>query len=429
MSKVQELREKRARLHAEAQLLLPAKGQAMRAENKLKFDSLLAEMDTLKAEIDGLESTGDAESRWRTLDEELRQTTRPPEAQIGAGDPGEEKRYTKAFDGFLRNGILPNERGSRGISAEDRSVLQARLESRDQSVGTDAAGGYLVPTGFSKKLEIALKWYGSMLESSSIMNTDTGQSLPYPTTDDTSTVGEQVAENTQVTTADVTVGNITFGAFKYSTKMVRCSLELLQDSYFDIDSFLADQFARRLGRILNTKFTTGAGTTEPKGILTAATSGVAAATGSSGNTGGSETGATSIGTTDLVELEHSVDVSYRKGAAWMMHDSTLKAIKELLDKYGRPLWQPGLTSGAPDTILGYPYYINNDLPTIQASAKTVLFGNLKKYLVRRVMDLRVLRLTERYADYGQVAFLGFARYDGNLLDAGTHPVKYLVQHS
>src|SRR5262249_5877765 len=134
-------------------------------------------------------------------------------------------------------------RGSRGISAEDRVVLDSRLESRDQSVGTGAAGGYLVPQSFSKKLEIAMKWYGSMLESSTTMDTETGATLPYPTTNDTGTTGEQVDENTQVTQADVTIGSLNLGAFKYSTKMVKCSLELLQDSYFNIDNFLADQFA------------------------------------------------------------------------------------------------------------------------------------------------------------------------------------------
>jgi len=268
-----------------------------------------------------------------------------------------------------------------------------------------------------------------MLQSSDVFDTATGTTMPWPSDDDTSTIGEQIDENSQVAGGDVSFSNVSFGAFKYSTKLVKVSLELLQDSYFDIERLLADAFGKRLGRILNTKFTTGAGTTEPKGIVTAATSGVAAAAGSATNTGGAETGATTIGSNDLTELEHSVDVAYRKGASYMLHDNTLKSLKQILDKYGRPLWAPGLTANTPDTINGYPYFINNDMAAIAPSAKTVLFGDLKKYKVRRVRDLMVLRLSERFADYGQVAFIGFARYDGNLLDAGTHPVKYLVQHS
>ncbi len=217
-----------------------------------------------------------------------------------------------------------------------------------------------------------------------------------------------------------------FGAYKYSTKMVKVSIELLQDSAFDLESFLKDQFAIRIGRILNNHFTVGTGTNQPKGILVAATAGPVAG-GSSGNDGGSETGGTSIGSDDLIELEHSIDPLYRRGAKYMMHDSTLKQIKKLKDKYGRPLWLPGLAVNDPDTINGYGYSINNDLPAIAVNAKTVLFGKLDKYIIRRVKELSVLRLVERYADYGQVAFIGFARYDGNLLDAGTHPVKYLTQ--
>ena len=282
-----------------------------------------------------------------------------------------------------------------------------------------------------------------MLQVSKILDTATGNPLPYPTTNDTTVTGAIVAEGSQVSEADVSVGHIIFGAYKFSTNMVKVSLELLQDSAFDMEGFLKDQFAIRLGRILNTKFTVGAGTTEPLGLITAiaaslpspqaASSGVAIGTpliaaGSSTNTGGTETGGHSIGSSDLINLEHTVDPLYRRGAKFLMNDSTLRQIKTLLDKYGRPLWLPGLASGSPDTIDGYEYAVNNDMAAIAPSAVTVAFGPMEKYLIRRVRELAVLRLVERYPDYGQVAFLGFARYDGNLLDAGTHPI-YLIQAS
>ena len=157
----------------------------------------------------------------------------------------------------------------------------------------------------------------------------------------------------------------------------------------------------------------GVGTTEPKGVITAATAGPTAV-GSSGTTGGSETGGTSIGYADLVALEHSVDPLYRRNAKFMMHDSTLAKIKQISDKQGRPLWLPGVAFNAPDTILGYQYSINNDMAAVAVNAKSLAFGDFSKYLIRRVKELMVLRLTERFADYGQVAFLGFARYDGEL---------------
>src|SRR6185437_6924335 len=136
-----------------------------------------------------------------------------------------------------------------------------------------------------------------------------------------------------------------------------------------------------------------------------------------------------VGYIDLVNLEHSLDILYRMGASYMMHDGTLRFIKTLKDKFGHPLWMPGMAVGKPDTILGYKYWINNDMAQLGAGNKSVLFGQMDKYLIRRVKEMSILRLVERFADFGQVAFLGFARYDGNLLDAGTHPVRYLQNHA
>lgn len=448
LSKSRELREKRAKVVADAQALIPLDGQKLTAESRQKFDALMSEADELKVQIDDLER-GQRASDAAT---DLARTGNPPEAQPGAAtetrnnDPdvhqqlvrryierGEDalsaserplmasfierdRKHRTAFRDYLRNGL-------NDMKAENRAVLQ---EFRDMGVGTGNLGGFFVPQGFVYDIEMALKYFGNMLGVSTILETATGNPLPYPTDNDTTNTGELVGEGVQVTNADVSIGHIVFGAFKFSTKLVKVSLELLQDSAFDMEAYLKQKFAIRLGRILNTKFTVGVGTTEPFGIITAATAGPTAV-GSSGNTGGSETGGTSIGYIDLVELEHSVDPLYRRGAKFMMHDNTLRKIKEVLDKYGRPIWVPGVASNAPDTILGYEYSINNDMATIALNAKTVAFGPLDKYLIRRVKELAVLRLVERFADYGQVAFIGFARYDGNLLDAGTHPVKYLVQ--
>jgi HK97 family phage major capsid protein len=191
----------------------------------------------------------------------------------------------------------------------------------------------------------------------------------------------------------------------------------------------------------------GTGTNAPNGIVTAvvAACGSPSATpggsygtpliaaGSSTNTGGAETGGTSIGSKDLDNLEHTVDPLYRRGAGYMFHDQTLRVVKVLLDKYGRPLWKPGVSTGDPDTINGYPYHINNDMTATPGTAgsgnNTVLFGDFSKYVIRRVKELGIITLRERFADYGQLALIGFSRADGQLLDAGTHPICYLQQAS
>ena len=128
----------------------------------------------------------------------------------------------------------------------------------------------------------------------------------------------------------------------------------------------------------------------------------------------------------MVSLEHSVDPAYRGNAKFMMSDSALAKTKLLLDTQGRPLWSAGIAGGAPDTLLGYPIIINNDMAVMAAGAKSVLFGDFSKYIIRDVLGVTLLRLEERYADFHQVAFLAFARMDGDLLDAGTHPVKHFV---
>jgi HK97 family phage major capsid protein len=155
------------------------------------------------------------------------------------------------------------------------------------------------------------------------------------------------------------------------------------------------------------------------------------AAGSSESTGGSQTGANSIGYSDLVNLEHSVDPSYRRGAKYMFHDLTLASLKKILDKYGRPLWAPGIGVGDPDRLNGYEYVINQSIPQIGSvsEAVTMVFGDMTKFLVRKVKPMTMIRLDEKYAESGQVAFLAFARVDSNLLDAGTHPLNVLQQHS
>jgi HK97 family phage major capsid protein len=178
----------------------------------------------------------------------------------------------------------------------------------------------------------------------------------------------------------------------------------------------------RIGRIQNDHFTTGSGVSQPNGLLTAAT----------------DSAVTTVSTTlisydEMVNLEHSVDPAYRPGAKWMFHDGALKALKKVKalqysgDTTGLPIWLPGLAVNAPDTILGYPYVVNQSMSTPATTVKSVLFGALNKYIVRDVRDITLVRLNERYADYHQVGFLAFARSDGDLLDAGTRPVKYLTQ--
>lgn len=477
--------------------LQDSKDATKRAEAKTTIDKILDAADLLIAERDQLQADVNRESRLAMIDPSGRR-----EDPIRSA-PGDKKGAIEVYSrALVRHGVLVarNKNGDfevrnralenvssdvrvtveelnyrywqsmkrylaalafgdpNAASAEDRDIVLGRneefrgflgrmafseKEQRDMGIATNTLGGYFVPQGFVYAVEEAMKYFGDMLNVCDVFDTATGQFLPYPTDNDTANTGEIVGEGQQVTKQDIVIGRVTFGAFKFSTKMIPLSIELLQDTAFAMEPYVMKKFGTRLGRILNTKFTVGAGTTEPLGLLTAVIANQPAApnlwataqaygtpvlaAGSGGNTGGAETGGASFGTSDLTNLEHSVDPEYRRGARYAMHDQSLRFAKNLLDKYGRPLWKTGVAIGEPDTINGYPYSINNDLATIAVNAKTVLFGDFKKYLIRRVKELGVMTLRERFADYGQIAMLGFARYDGNLLDAGTHPVSYLQQ--
>lgn len=193
--------------------------------------------------------------------------------------------------------------------------------------------------------------------------------------------------------------------------------ELLQDSAFDLPSFIARKLGERIGRKQATDFTTGDGSSKPNGIVTASTAGKTAAS------------ATAIISDELIDLEHSVDPSYRPGAGWMFHDNILAAIRKLKESTTNAyIWQPGLQTGIPERILSYPFFINQKMASsIAASAKTILFGRLDKYNIRDVAEVRLVRMNERYADTDQVGFVAFLRSDGDLVDAGTNPIKHLVQ--
>jgi HK97 family phage major capsid protein len=406
-----------------------------------RFEALCREVGDLNErieQIEGIERSGDHMKRTEFRGKQYGAPALgpPPHDSLGYSEPEsrENKEHREAFQTYLRIG-----------ASEMRSDQRALLfERRDMGTGGQGAypgatAGFFVPVGFFQDVEDALKFYGPMLDGTEgmpfLLDTDTGQQLPYPAADDTLQVGEQINENAQVSTQDVNLQMVMFGAWKYSTKLVKVSVELLQDSAFDIENFLATEFGRRLGRIVNTKTTVGVGTTEPTGIVTAIVAGgnLVTAVGSYANDGVGA--ANSIGSDDLVNLEHSVDPVYRPRGRYMMNDSTLKALKKVKDKYGRPLlWQEGTREGEPATVNGYPYCINNDMDVLQTVAsspvvtkRTMIFGDLSKHAIRRVRQISILRLTERFAEYGQVGFLGFGRYDSNSLDIG-HRAQAILQN-
>lgn len=453
MSRMKELQEKRAAAHAKAVEFLKAD---QTPETRTSYTAAMTEVETLGADIENIRKAEAVEAEIRAANG---QAALPTTQMNNNEDPEKryariEREYRKAFVATIRKGTMPQNGQWTGMPDNVRKSLDAGVEYekefRDElttsagvgnggstllaHIGTYSGLGFFVPTGFVNAIEQATKYFAPLLDGSviTVMDTATGQPLPFPTSNDTNNAAAPIGEAQTVTELDVTASQINFGAYKFSSGLVLCSLELLQDSAFDIEAWLIQRFAERWGRGLENYLTNGTGTNQPTGLLTAiAASGATPtiAAGSSANDGTAATGANSIGYQDYVNLEHSVDPTYRRGAKFMFHDQTLAAAKRLLDKYGRPLWQPGMASNAPDTINGYSYVINQSMPQIGASNVTIAFGDFKKFTARRVKDLAVMKLTERYAEKGEVGFVSFARIDSNLLDAGTHPINVLQQHS
>lgn len=404
LDKVKQLREERAKLVAEAQAIV--KQEKMTPEDEKKFDAIMADVDAKKVEIDRIERVLDAE---RELSQRVEQ--RAGREQISK-DEAKQKEVTdvKVFNKWLRGGMEALDRDERAIMQRSHvPSIQAA-----QSVGTTTAGGFLVPQSFSDRLEVALKFFGGILNEADIIETGDGADMPWPTVNDTAQVGAILAENATITGQDITFGSVTLKAYMYTSKLIAVSYQLMQDSFASVDNLVADLAGQRLGRILNQHLTTGTGSAQPNGVVTAATLGK---TGTTGQT-------TSVIYDDLVDLIYSVDKVYRAGSKFMAADSSIKVIMKLKDTQNRPLWQPSVQAGQPDMLMGYPIVVNNDVATMAANAKSILFGDFKRYKVRRAKGVSLLRLNERYADNLQVGFFAFMRVDGNLIDAGTNPVKY-----
>lgn len=370
-----------------------------------------AAYDRAEQEFDSLEQVIERETRHTAHQTAMSTVDRTgvvgPATNPAASTGVDDERYAQAFRNFLREGMTD-------LEAEDRTIMrqaQRALPKEAQGVGTGAAGGFAVPPEFRNVFVETLKWYGPMLEVSEILDTDSGADIPWPTNDDTANVGAILAENTQVTEQDVTLGTANIGAYMYTSKLVRASYQLLQDRP-DFDTWLARKLGERIGRILNQHFTTGTGTGQPDGFVTGAAVG-GTGTGSFATTGG-------ITYASVVDALESIDPAYGAigGQIWMMHQTARKQLRKLLDSQNRPLWEPSLQVGTPDSLMGYAVRLNNDMPTLAQSSKSIAFGNFREgYLVRQVRELTTLRLAERYADFLQVGFLAFQRADGTLQNA------------
>lgn len=429
------LAEERAKLYEENKALLDsAKDGVLTPEQTEAFGKREARSKEIRA---ALERGALLDAEERALAESRGRRTDTVVAGAAAGEPtGEEqvmafrgwclgKRSTIAQrEAALRCGVdihqpyidMAMRSRRRADGSEERTFLPVRadgegnIEMRALSVGTTTAGGNSVPAEVMRAFYEVQKWYGNVRGVSLVVNTETGATLPWPTVTDTSNTGEILAEATTATTsADPTFGVVNVGAHKFSSKAVLVSWELLQDSFIDLSSYLGTALGRRIGRIQNTKFTVGAGTTEPEGIVVGSAAGATAGT------------TTGFELDDVITLIHSVDPAYRNlpGVGFMMHDTTAAVIRKMKDGEGRYLWEMSVQLGQPDRLFGYPVTINNDMSaTYTTGQKLVLFGAFSlAFLVRDAGAVRFVRSEEKYILEHQVMFEASQRASSNIIDS------------
>jgi len=412
-----ELLEQRAKAVHDCRKILDtaeAEKRDMNAEERLKWDELMTLADDLKAKADG-------EQRREYLAAQEAEIKQPATRKVAPHKPNEHHDYDRYFETALRSWAL----GGTPYARFDGEVMTAashcgiNLNSNGINVRTAmsktvGAGGYTVPTGFANKLSEALLWYAPIRNYCSHLVTDSGQTIAYPAVDNTALVASIVGEGSETTEGDApTFTNVNLLAYKYSA-LRTVSIELLQDSAFDLQSWIARALGEMIGRAQEVHFVTGDNSSKPQGVVAASTVGV-------------DLNTAAMTSDDIITLIHSVDVAYRSApkCAFIMSDEVLSDVRRLKDDNQNYLWQPGMQAGVPDKLFGYPIHISNSVDDGDSTnEKMMAFGDLSQHLIRDVNGIELVRCNEKYIHLGQVGFYVFLRSDAKYVGP-TAAVKHM----
>jgi len=422
MADIKTLREQAAKTLTEARSMLDSISEKstseQRAEAEKSVDKALAEVSEIEGRADRLSKLEAAEKRAeenREAEERnKREAKRPGVDAVEARSDGMD--YAEAFHEYIRA------QGQRGeMSSEARSVLDRGYKAVELRAQTTAntAGGYSIPEQMLNRVFETMLAYGPMYDPgvTEELITSGGNSMPFPTVNDTASTAGAHTEGTTLTDdggKDIVFGTKQLDAFAFDTEWLRVSKELADDSFLAIEAFIGRALGVRLGRIANLQLTVGTGSGAPNGIVTASGLGKTAA------------GVAAITGDEILDLEHSVNSAYRKGpkVGYMFNDSTLLAVRKLKDGNGNYLWQQGnIQAGIPGTLNGRQYWINDDMASLGTGNKVMLFGDMSQYIVRKVGSPLVGAIQDKdfWPGFGMA---GYIRFDGELADAAA--VKHLI---
>ena len=400
---LKDLIERRNKTMADAGLLMQKTEKT--AEDLTKFDTMIADADADSANITRME-------RIDQFNADQNRATRPPRAGFGNDDQSEEtiRLQKRTFYEWMRTGQ---------VSPENRQHIRT-IERRDLGAGAIAApitgGNVLVPTGFDPVFHGALKSYGQLLNAVTTLNTSGGGPIDVATENDTAQGLTLVSEATSVAEVDPTVAGFQSFTDTATSGLVSISNQLLQDSEFDLDSWIQNKLAARYYRGFSQWISLGNG------------SNVAAL----GSTLGATSAApTAVAYTDLAALFGSLDALYAANGSWVMSSATRASLMGLISTTGQPILQTDVAGNPFNAIFGRPIVIDESRPAIAATNKAILFGDLKTgYTARQVSGgFGIKRLNELLALKNETGFVLFARVGGYNVDAGTHPIRSLTMHA
>ena len=379
MSIILELKEKRAKAWNEAKAFLDTKrgGDGLLSpEDAAAYDKMEADIVTFGQEIERLERARTMELEINAVNSvPIRNDPTSPAPQTGRAAAEYKEAFWNAMRGreFVRNAL---------------------------SIGTDEQGGYLVPDEFARTLVQALQDHNIIRGLARIIPTSSGEmQIPVVAGEGTAS---WVAEAGEIPDSDSTFDQVLLGAYKIGT-MIRISRELLADSAFPMESFIAEEFGRRIGTLEEDAFINGDGVHKPTGVLTEAQIGTTVSS------------VTAITFDDVMDLFHSLRTPYRNRAVFITNDLTVKVLRKLKSNDGQYLWQPSVAMGLPDTILGRPVHVSGYVPVIEAEAKVMAFGDFSFYWIGDRQGKTFQRLNELYSRTDQVGFKATQRVDGKLI--------------
>jgi len=383
---VTELKQLRAKLIKEMREILDvasAEGRNLSAEETQKYDRIEADVDGFTATVDRQEKQTRAEASIKDVVCEARSTSRAMTRQ----DTTASDEYRKVFDKYLRL-------GNNALVGE---------EARTLTEGTDSEGGYLTETILEKRLVETLQDSNIMRQISTVLNTTSDRTISV-----VDTVGDAawLAESGTYLPVDTAFSQTSLSAYKASTLML-ISEELLNDSVFDLTTFVSQIFGRRLGELEEAAMVDSSGSGRPTGATQGASTGTTLAT------------LNTITADDVINLHYSLKRQYRRNASFLFNDSTIRDIRKLQSTGNDYLWQPSLQAGEPDRVLGSPVYSSYDMPTIDSGteSKCGLYGDFKMgYYIADRGGTSFQRLNELYAvSAGAVGFRAYRRVDGKVV--------------